>query len=142
MKDKKPTITFMTSTTTAIELPRRDWIYAMTAKDFQVGPCPRCGGMDLVWSTARHRVWCNKCAADVIPECWGVIDGPVPIETCRLLGIVFDSIDLHCMQIVPFNSETWPYSPLFPSAKNMNESSSPTAGGGSGGAQPKGTNEK
>ena|SRR5688572_785940 len=97
----------------ALELPRRDWIYASTPAEFCIPPCSKCG-TELQWSTFKGRCWCSGCAQDVVPEHFGVIDGPVPVNAVQMIGIDLGAIDMRVCVYVPFNEPTWPYSPMFP----------------------------
>lgn len=92
----------------------------MQPKDFEMAPC-KCGNTDCQWSEYRGRLWCPVCKMDFVPDHAGVIDGPVGVEVCRLLGIVFDSFDLTTQQVVPFEADTWPLSPDNPAAKKREQ---------------------
>lgn len=96
------------NTTTALERPRREWVYASSPNDLGYGPCIRCGGTNFSWSTYRGHVWCWDCCDDVKCEHYGVVDGPVSPGICALIGISFDAFDLLTHTVVPFDSPLWP----------------------------------
>jgi hypothetical protein len=87
---------------------RRTWIYASTPTDMDCGPCPLCGKADYLWGTFKERVWCLNCEKDVVPEHWGILDGPVGVKICQLLGIQFDAVDLLTGLVIPFGDPLWP----------------------------------
>lgn len=92
-----------------IDRRRRKWIYVSSPVELCYGHCPKCGAADrLIWSTYYPFVWCLNCEDDVIPYHYGVVDGPVAVEVCRLLGISFDAVDLLTHTIIPFDSPIWP----------------------------------
>ncbi len=105
----------------AVELKRRDYVYVMAPADYEMSGCPHCGCNECQWSEFVHRCWCPKCKVDFEPECAGVFDGPIMVELCGMLGIVFDSFDLTTQQMVPFEAPTWPLSPENPNAKVREE---------------------
>lgn len=98
----------------SIDRPRREWVYISTPTEMDMGPCPRCGGREFRWSTFNSFVWCDRCNDDVKPEHYGVIDGPVMVECCKMLGISFDAFDLLTCTVVPFDSPLWPNKHLKP----------------------------
>lgn len=102
------------NTTTALERRRRDWVYISTPTDLEYGPCPHCSKADYLWSTYYPFVWCVHCKDDVIPQHYGVCDGPVPIKVCQMLGMNFDALDLLTLSVVPFDSPLWPNKHLTP----------------------------
>lgn len=61
--------------------------------------------MDTQWSEYEKHVWCEKCQKDFIPEHNGIFDGPIIIETCFLLGISFDRLNLETSKVERFNRE-------------------------------------
>lgn len=81
----------------------------MSPRELCFAPC-KCGNENLQWSEYEKHVWCNKCNIDFVPESNGILDGPIMIETCDLMGITFHSFDMTSNQIVKFDSEFWPYS--------------------------------
>lgn len=92
----------------AIERRSRNWVYVSSPVELEYGPCPRCGKQDFVWSTYRNCIWCLNCCDDIIPEHYGVVDGPVIIECCKMMGISFDAFDLLAHTVIPFDSPLWP----------------------------------
>lgn len=103
-------------TTLAIELPRRDWIYASTPAQLEIPPCQKCG-TELQWSTFKGKCWCYGCTQDIVPYHWGILDGPVPVNAVQMMGIDLGTIDLRCSTYVPFGCPTWPYFYLLPHKK-------------------------
>jgi hypothetical protein len=92
----------------ALEKRRRSWVYVSSPRDMEFGPCSRCGGNNIEWSVYYPFVWCWDCFDDVRPEHYGVIDGPVGVEICKLIGISFDAFDLLTHSVIPFGSPLWP----------------------------------
>jgi len=73
--------------------------------------CDKCWGGDISekgtnieWSEYAHLIWCYDCEIDTggFP---GIFDGPVPIQTCYLLGLSFDRYNLETNQIERYNLE-------------------------------------
>ena len=58
-----------------------------------------CGNTDVQWSEWEHHLWCEKCQKDFIPKSKGILDGPVPVELCRILGMPLDFYDLETGEI-------------------------------------------
>lgn len=94
--------------TLALERRRRNWVYLSSPTELEYGPCPKCGGHEYLWSTYYPFVWCVSCRDDVIPTHYGIVDGPVPVELCQMLGIRFDAFDLLTHNVIPFGSPAWP----------------------------------
>jgi hypothetical protein len=92
----------------AIERPRREWVYISSPNELCYGPCVRCGGTNFSWSNIQGCVWCWDCFDDVHCEHYGVVDGPIIVECCKLLGMNFDALDLLTRTVVPFESPIWP----------------------------------
>ena len=92
----------------ALERRRREWVYISTPTDMDCGECPKSGGKDYLWSEFYPFVWCKKCRDDVIPAHYGVLDGPVSPEICKMIGIYFDAYDVLTRVVVPFDSPLWP----------------------------------
>ena len=86
----------------------REWVYTDSPNDLCYGECPRCGKTDYVWSTYYPFVWCMNCADDVRPSHYGIVDGPVSIGACKIMGINFGAFDLLTHTVIPFDSEFWP----------------------------------
>jgi len=47
------------------------------------------------------------CSKDFFPAHGGIFDGPIPVETCRMLGIVFDRYELSTGRVVKFGDPEW-----------------------------------
>lgn len=74
-------------------LEKRKWCYLQKPSVFEVAPCD-CGNYDTQWSEFKGHLWCSKCEKDFIPEHNGILDGPIPVNVCKMLGISFDRINL------------------------------------------------
>lgn len=72
---------------------RRTHVYIERPIKFQIPGCV-CGNNDPDWSEYAGYLWCAKCKTDFVPEHWGILDGPVSVECCELMGIYFDFMDL------------------------------------------------
>ena len=60
-----------------------------------------CGNADPDWSEFKKHLWCPTCQKDFIPDHYGVLDGPVPVNISELIGIYFDTLDLETGEIKP-----------------------------------------
>ena len=72
-----------------LQVVRRTWVYVQRPAVYEIAPCA-CGNSDCDWSEYRHRLWCQKCRKDFVPEHNGIFDGPIPVEGMALMGIYFD----------------------------------------------------
>ena len=72
-----------------LQAVRRTWVYVQRPAVYELAPCS-CGNGDCDWSEYRHRLWCQKCRKDFVPEHNGIFDGPIPVKACALMGIYFD----------------------------------------------------
>ncbi len=72
--------------------PRRKSHYILKPQAFEVG-CDVCGGGNLDWSEWDHLVWCYDCQIDT-KGTEGIFGGPIPVNTCALLGIHFHCWDM------------------------------------------------
>ena len=88
-------------------LEKREWVYVMDPSSYEVAPCS-CGNTETKWSEYKDHIWCDKCQKDFIPEHFGLFDGPIAIEVCRLLGISFDRVDLKTDTILRFDNNYQP----------------------------------
>ena len=66
-------------------------MYIMPPSAYQIS-CDICSG-EVQWSEYKKMVFCPKCQLDTFGT-GGFLDGPVPIQLCKILGISFDRIDL------------------------------------------------
>lgn len=82
-------------------LEKRTWVYVQRPAAYCISGCT-CGNADPDWSEFKKHLWCAKCEKDFIPEHGGLLDGPIGVETCRMLGIVFDRFNLETQQVEPF----------------------------------------
>lgn len=89
------------------ELEKRKWCYVLQPKDYGIAPCQKCGNTETQWSEFVDRLWCGKCQIDFVAEHWGVFDGPIGIEACKLMGIIFDRFEIGTDRIVEFNTNEW-----------------------------------
>lgn len=88
---------------------KRKWCYVLPPYMFDI-QCDKCGGTKIDWSEYEHKIWCYDCEIDTDGTS-GVFDGPIPIQTSRLLGITFDRINLETEQLERFNLETCEWDP-------------------------------
>jgi len=93
---------------TALELPRREWVYVDSPNDLGFGECPRCGGKNYCWSNYCGRVWCFDCCDDVRPTHYGIIDCHVSIECCKMMGFTFAAVDVMLGTLIEFDDPRWP----------------------------------
>ena len=84
-----------------IKMKKRKWIYIQRPIVYGIDPC-ECGNEDPDWSEYRDNLWCGVCKKDFIPKHWGIFDGPIPVNGCRLMGISFDRINLETGEIERF----------------------------------------
>jgi hypothetical protein len=80
---------------------KRTWIYVQRPKDYDIAP-HGCGHTDPDWSEYKNNLWCPACQVDFVPEHYGVLDGPVAINLCKMLGICFDRFNLLTGKVEPF----------------------------------------
>ena len=81
-------------------LKKRKWIYVQPPMAYEVY-CDICRNPYVEWSEFEGMVWCWRCLKDTRGTD-GVFDGPIPIDTGKILGICFDRIDLKTGQwLVP-----------------------------------------
>jgi len=83
------------------ELKKRTWVYLMQPDGFDISPC-ECGNRATQWSEYENHLWCANCKSDFVPEHWGILDGPVPVGLCKLMGLTFDRLNLITGEIEPF----------------------------------------
>lgn len=76
-----------------MHLTKRKWVYLEPPTKFEITTCS-CGSEDIVWSEYENHIWCNDCSNEYIPDSWGILDGPIPIEAAKLLGMNFSKLDL------------------------------------------------
>lgn len=88
-------------------LEKREWVYIMDPSDYEVAPCS-CGNQKTQWSEYKDHIWCDKCQKDFIPEHFGLFDGPIAINTCKMLGISFDRVDLKTKKVLRFDNNYQP----------------------------------
>jgi hypothetical protein len=81
-----------------MELKKRKKCYVMPPRAFEIAGCD-CGNQNTQWSEYEGHLWCAKCEKDFIPAHGGIFDGPIPVGTCRILGIRFDEIDLETGEV-------------------------------------------
>ncbi len=81
-------------------MTKRKWCYAQSPAVYQIN-CDLCGGHDITWSEFEHMIWCFKCEKDT-PGNGGIFDGPIPVGVCKMMGIVFDRIDLETGKVIKF----------------------------------------
>ena len=76
---------------------KRTSVYIMPPKHFDI-PAHKCG-TDAEWSEFKELLWCAKCRTDFAPEHWGVLDGPIGVQTSLLFGLNFDRFNLETNRI-------------------------------------------
>jgi hypothetical protein len=89
-------------------MTKRTWHYNQPPKVYGIEPC-QCGNVDTEWSEYQGNLWCPICKVDYIPKHWGVFDGPINLNLCRLMGIDFDRWNLETNEFEEFDVETLEY---------------------------------
>jgi len=79
---------------------KRKWHYVSKPTTFGIR-CDLCHGENISWSEFEHMIWCHDCQKDTCGT-GGIFDGPILIETCKMLGIVFDIYDMETNRVIPF----------------------------------------
>lgn len=97
-----------TETPVPSALPRRTWYYALPPSAFELSP-HSCGKVATQWSEFERHVWCDACQVDFIPEHNGVFDGPIPLKTAAMMGLVFDRVLLPSLTIDRFDIDRMRY---------------------------------
>ena len=80
---------------------KRTWVYIQKPRVYDIA-MHGCGHSNPEWSEYEKYLWCPECEIDFIPEHWGILDGPVLINVCKLMGISFDRFNLETEQIELF----------------------------------------
>lgn len=80
-------------------MEKRKWFYLEPPSHFEIPPCS-CGNEDTQWSEYEKHLWCDKCNKDFIPEHGGIFDGPIPMNTAKMLGITFARYNIESKQIL------------------------------------------
>jgi len=71
----------------------------MEPHEYEIAGCP-CGNIRPTWSEFKGRLWCQTCQRDFIPEHGGIFDGPVAVNTMRMLGIDLRQYDIATGKVV------------------------------------------
>lgn len=71
----------------------RTWFYIDKPNIFDVSPCD-CGNVDTEWSEFQECIWCPICNKDFIPDSFGILESPVPMQVAKMMGITFTKYDL------------------------------------------------
>lgn len=71
---------------------------------FEMGGCA-CGNEDTQWSEYEGHLWCENCQKDFVPKESGVFSGPISAGAAKIMGIVFDRIDLSNGKIDRFDTK-------------------------------------
>ena len=79
-------------------MERRTEVYVQRPKEYEISGC-ECGNHDPDWSEFKGHLWCSACQKDFIPTDSGIFGGPIPIQTCRMLGIDLRTINLETQEI-------------------------------------------
>lgn len=85
----------------APKLKKRKWIYVQRPAVYEIAPC-ECGNADPDWSEYAGRLWCKACKKDFVPAHNGIFDGPIAVNACRMMGIVFDRYVIKTKTVEPF----------------------------------------
>lgn len=85
---------------------RRTWVYCMPPKDFEVAECS-CGNQDTQWSKFEDHLWCDRCQKDFIPDHYGILDGPIPMQLAGMMGIRFDRVIIGTGEVERFDLGTF-----------------------------------
>lgn len=89
-------------------LEKRTWHYLLPPAAFEMAACS-CGNHQTQWSEFMSHLWCAKCEKDFIPKHAGVFDGPIPVKTAALLGIVFHRFNMATGKAERFDQDTLTY---------------------------------
>jgi hypothetical protein len=73
-------------------MKKREWCYCQQPVAYDMH-CDKCKGTNITWSEFEGMLWCYDCEIDT-PGFPGIFDGPIPVVTCKLMGISFDRIRL------------------------------------------------
>lgn len=92
------------------KLKKRKWHYVQNPKEYGI-TCDKCNGTNIEWSEYEYRIWCYDCKKDVNGT-MGVFDGPIPIQTAALLGMIFDRFDMKKKCVLRYDNEKRKYLPL------------------------------
>ena len=92
--------------TATLELVRRKWVYVLQPSRYEISGCD-CGNNDCQWSEWSKHLWCAKCQKDFVPKSGGLFDGPIGVEVCKLLGIVFHRYEIATGRVVKFEDDDW-----------------------------------
>jgi len=80
---------------------KREWHYLLPPAAFELR-CNICNGSRVWWSEYESMVFCFDCQLDV--NCTeSLFDGPIPLQTCYILGLNFDRYNLKTHQIERLN---------------------------------------
>lgn len=79
-------------------MEKRKWCYAQSPAVYGI-ECDLCHGTDITWSEFEKMIWCFKCEKDT-PGTEGMFGGPIPVGLCKMMGILFDTIDLETGKVV------------------------------------------
>jgi hypothetical protein len=80
---------------------QRTWVYVQQPREYEIA-LHTCGDKTPEWSEFKDHLWCGKCQVDFVPEHWGIFEGPVPVNACKMLGISFDRFNLETGVVEPF----------------------------------------
>jgi len=86
------------------KLVKRSDVLCQRPNVYSIPGC-NCGNADPDWSEYKDHIWCANCKIDFEPAHWGILDGPVGINACAMLGIHFDRLDLATGKIIPFEEQ-------------------------------------
>ena len=81
---------------------KRKWCYVLPPAAYGIDG-HRCGNRDCQWSEFVDHLWCGDCKVDFTPGNWGVFDGPIGVNICKMFGIVFDRYEIGTGRVVKFD---------------------------------------
>lgn len=84
-------------------MKKREWHYLLPPAAFEIR-CSICSSTKIWWSEYENMIFCFDCQLDVGPT-ESLFDGPIPLNTCYLLGLNFDRYNLKTHQIERLNLE-------------------------------------
>lgn len=94
------------------ELKKREWVYLLHPTKFEMR-CDKCWdgdlksdtGKNIDWSEYQGMIWCYDCQIDT-KGVQGIFSGPIPINTCYILGLNFDRFNLKTNEVELLNLDT------------------------------------
>jgi len=91
-------------------MEKRKWHYVQNPAQYEIH-CDKCNGTNIEWSEFEKLIWCYDCKIDT-KGTEGIFGGPIPVDTCAVLGINLDRYDMVKKRILRWNKEKQEYLPL------------------------------